>query len=334
MDELRAMRVFVAVADQGSMAAAAREMDLAPAVVTRLVAELEASLGARLMQRTTRRLSMTEAGERYLERARRILTELEEARAVVDDVSASPRGHLRILAPPAFAIHQLARQLPAFTRRHPDVTIELHTPGPVTAPDESFDISLLATREALDGDFVARLLACSEVVLCASPDYVKRRGDPRHPDDLSEHDTMLPRRMDAEREVVFSRIDGRGQPFVASPKQRPVLRSEHLDVMYAAALNGLGIAGLPSFVAQDALRSGKLLRMLPQWRLFALAIWATVPSRHYMPARTRAMLDHLLHAFGGEHVDPWLGKKIKPEQPAARRRRQPPGGEVRGRPGA
>lgn len=324
MDELRAMRVLVAVADRGNMAAAARELDLSPAVVTRLVAELEADLGARLMQRTTRRLSITEAGERYLERARRILAEVEEARALVDDVSAAPRGHLRILAPPAFAIHQLARHLPAFTRVHPEVTIELHTPGPVAAPDEAFDITLMATREPPNGEFVARLLACSDIVLCASPGYLRRRGNLGHPDDLSEHDTMLPRRMDAARDVVFSRVDKRGTPFTASPKRQPLLRSEHLDVMYAAALNGLGIAGLPSFVAQDALRAGRLTRVLPQWRLFALQVWAAVPSRHYMPARTRAMLDHLLQAFGGEHVDPWLGTAIRPPPPGPKGRRRTP----------
>ena len=149
------MRAFVRVIDAGSFAGAAREMNQSPAVVTRLVADLEEHLGARLINRTTRRLALTDIGEAYLERTRAILTEVEEAEALASSATSEPRGHLRVLAPPAFAVHQLAKHLPAFHEQYPKVTIELAAPGPVEGMDEAFDVTILSVaRRPLDGDFV------------------------------------------------------------------------------------------------------------------------------------------------------------------------------------
>ena len=125
MDQLRAIKVFVRVIDEGSFAAAARALDLAPAVVTRLVAELEEHLGTRLLNRTTRRLSLTEIGEAYLERARRILADVDEAAALAASATQEVRGLLRVLCPPAIAVHQLAKHLPKFHREYPLVTLEI-----------------------------------------------------------------------------------------------------------------------------------------------------------------------------------------------------------------
>ena len=172
MDQLRAMRVFARVIDEGSFAKAARALDLAPAVVTRLVAELEEHLGARLINRTTRRLALTDTGEAYLERVRQIMTEVEEAEALASVATSEPRGHLRVLSPPAFAVHQIAKHLPKFHAQYPLVTLELSAPGPVDSVDENFDVTIITVRRPLaDGDFVARRLARSEVIACASPEY-------------------------------------------------------------------------------------------------------------------------------------------------------------------
>ncbi|MFT3663629.1 LysR substrate-binding domain-containing protein [Piscinibacter sp.] len=308
MDRLHSMRAFVKVIDAGSFAAAAREMNLSPAVVTRLVADLEEHLGARLMNRTTRRLALTDIGEAYLERARAILTEIEEAEALAGSAASEPRGHLRVLATPAFAVHQLAKHLPAFHEQYPKVTIELTAPGPVEAMDEAFDVTLLSvSRRALDGNFVARRLARTEVVACASPAYLDRRGRPQHPEDLVDHDAMLPSFL---REVSFVRgEDGDGAAggeSVSLSTPRPLLGTTHVDLLYAAALHGLGIAGLPSFVAEDALREGVLERVLPEWRLFDAVLYAAMPTRKHVPARTRVFVDFLVKAFGGEDRDPWL----------------------------
>lgn len=308
MDRLHSMRAFVRVIDAGSFAGAAREMNLSPAVVTRLVADLEEHLGARLINRTTRRLALTDIGEAYLERVRAILTEVEEAEALASAAASEPRGHLRVLAPPAFAVHQLAKLLPAFHTQYPKVTIELAAPGPVESLDETFDVTILSVaRRPLDGDFVARRLAKSEVITCASPAYLDRRGRPGHPDELAAYDAMMPAFL---RELSFTRgVVGDDEPagdIVTLTPPRPVLGTTHIDMLYAAALHGLGIAGLPSFVAEDALREGALERVLPQWRLFEARLYAAMPTRKHVPARTRAFVDFLVQAFGGEDRDPWL----------------------------
>lgn len=311
MDQLKAMRVFARVIDEGGFAAAARALDVAPAVVTRLVAELEAHLGARLLNRTTRRIALTEVGDAFLERTRRILGEIEEAEALASAATSDPRGHLRVLVPPALAVHQLAKHLPRFHHKYPQVTVELHSPGPVETLDEAFDLTLFSARRPLaGGDFVARRLARTEVILCASPEYLDRRGRPLHPSELAQHDTLLPPISELQRGIDFHRGHwGDDEPageMVTLVPQRPVLSTSHTDTMYAAALHGLGIAGLPSFLIEDALLEHALERVLPEWGLFSMTLWAAMPTRKHVPARTRAFLDFLLGVFGGEDRDPWL----------------------------
>lgn len=309
MDRLHSMRVFCRVIDAGSFAAAAREMNLSPAVVTRLVADLEEHLGARLINRTTRRLALTDIGEAYLERARQILTEVEEAEALASTASSEPRGHLRVLAPPAFATHQLAKLLPRFHAQFPKITIELSAPGPVETVDENFDVSIISLgRRPLDGDFVARRLARSEVIACASPEYLDRNGRPEHPGDLVLHEAMVPTFL---REITFFQgawgdDEPAGESYTLQTNKRPVLGTVHTDTLYAAALHGLGISGLPSFVVEDALLEHALERVLPQWHMFTLTLYAAMPTRKHVPARTRAFVDFLVQAFGGEDRDPWL----------------------------
>jgi DNA-binding transcriptional LysR family regulator len=308
MDRLHSMRVFSRVIDEGSFAGAARQLNLSAAVVTRLVADLEEHLGARLINRTTRRLALTDTGELYLERVRQILTEVEEAEALASAATSEPRGHLRVLTPPAFAVHQLAKHLPRFRQLYPRVTIELAAPGPVETVDENYDVTIIQVgREPLDGDFVARLLARSEVITCASPEYLDRRGRPHHPNDLHNHEAMLPI---FARELTFHRgplgDDGPSGEAVTLVPQRPALSTTHSDTLYAAALAGMGISGLPSFVVEDALLEHALERVLLEWRVLTVRLYAAMPTRKYVPARTRAFVDFLVQTFGGREHDPWL----------------------------
>lgn len=316
MDRLQSMRVFARVADLGSFAAAARDLDLSGTVVTRLVADLEAHLGARLINRTTRRLALTDTGESFRERLRHILSELEEAEALAGAATSEPRGVVHVLCPPAFAVHQLAPLLPAFKARFPKVAIDLSAPGPVSTVDDGFDISiLLLFQEALQGEFVARLLARSAWIVCASPAYLNERGRPQHPADLLHHRAMVP---NSVRGVSF-RADASLDPSPggsASPAERArtvtldtvraTLSTSHIDTLYAAARAGLGIAGLPSFVVHPALQDGSLERVLPDWQLAQGHLYLAMPTRKYVPARTRALWDFLLEACGGEDKDPWL----------------------------
>ena len=310
MDRLTSMRVFTKVIDAGSFAGAARELNLSPAVVTRLVADLEEHLGTRLINRTTRSLALTEAGGAYLERVRQILSEVDEAEAFASAATSEPRGHLRVLSPPAFAVHQVAKHLPKFRAQYPLVTIELVAPGPVETVDENFDVSIvIVTGKPLDGDFVARRLARSEIIACAAPEYLNRKGRPQHPSELPQHESILPTFL---RELTFYRhAAGQGESrepsesVVFTPK-RAALSTTHIDTVYASALAGLGIAGLPSFVAEDALMEHALERVVPEWQIATQMIYAAMPTRKYVPARTRAFVDFLVASFGGTDHDPWL----------------------------
>jgi DNA-binding transcriptional LysR family regulator len=308
VDRLHSMRVFSRVIEEGSFAGAARQLNLSAAVVTRLVADLEEHLGARLINRTTRRLALTDTGELYLERVRQILTEVEEAEALASAATSEPRGHLRVLAPPAFAVHQIAKHLPKFRSMYPRVTLELASPGPVDTVDENYDVTIIQVgREPLDGDFVARLLARSEVITCAAPEYLDLHGRPTHPNDLPRHEAMLP---SYTREITFYRgsrgeDDPAGETVRLVPA-RPALSTIHSDTMYAAALAGMGISGLPSYVVEDALLDHALERVLPEWRVLTLRLYAAMPTRKYVPARTRAFVDFLVQIMGGEERDPWL----------------------------
>lgn len=309
MDQLRAMRVFARVIDTGGFARAAKALDIAPAVATRLVAELEEHLGARLLHRTTRRLTLTDVGEAYLERVRGILSEVDDAAALASAATAQPRGTLRVLSPPGFAVHQLAELLPGFRERYPMVGVELTVQGPVETVDDHHDVTLLVALRELDGGFVARPLATTEVILCAAPGYLARHGTPAHPRDLPDHEVLMPLSPAARRELQFHPAAG-GPAFKVEMTRTPALGARHSDTLYAAALAGLGIAGLPSFVPARALRQRELVRVLPAWRLRTIPVIAAMPTRKHLPARTRVFVDYLAECLSTgpstPGCDPWL----------------------------
>jgi DNA-binding transcriptional LysR family regulator len=307
MDQLRAMRVFSRVIDAGGFAKAATALDIAPAVATRLVAELEEHLGARLINRTTRRLALTDVGEEYLERVRNILSEVDDAEAVAGIATAEARGRLCVLVPPGFAVHQLAKHLPRFRALHPKVSLELTVSPSVDAPDENHDVTIIVQRvKPIEGAFIARRIATAEVVLCATPEYLAQHGRPKHPRDLANHDTLMPIPPSEQRELTFTPAWGGGDPEVVELKKLPPLMTTHSDTLYAAALAGLGIAGLPSLICEDALMEQALERVLPQWHMQTLTLFAAMPTRKHVPMRTRAFIDFLVDTFGRSERDPWL----------------------------
>jgi DNA-binding transcriptional LysR family regulator len=309
MDRLHSMRVFARVIDEGSFAAAARALEVSAAVVTRLVADLEAHLGVRLIHRSTRRLALTDTGAAYLERVRAILSDVEEADALAVASVSEPKGHLRVLVPSAFAVHQLAKHLPRFREQCPLVTVALTAgTGLLEAADEAFDVSILVTGDGLpDGDFVARHLAASEVVACAAPTYLDRCGRPDHPEDLRRHQCLVATMPSASR---LWRFEHGTVPHPASDvveiEPHAALTANHGGALYAAGLAGLGVVCLPSYLVEDALVRHELERVLPEWRISSLEVFAAMPTRKYVPARTRAFMDFLVDAFGSVEGDPWL----------------------------
>lgn len=304
MDVLRGMQVFTAVVDAGSFAGAARKLDLAPAVVTRLVAELENHLGARLLNRTTRRLALTDVGDAYLQRARGILSEVDEAHTLAAAATTQAQGHLRVLIGPALAMW-LARRLPQFRQAYPKVTLELSSWGMVTAPDDNYDVSVLTVSAGatLQGGYVARLLARSEVVISASPQYLARHPAVRHPRDLATHECLLPTLPNQPREMVVYHMESE-QRIGVTPSI--ALISNHADTLHSAAVAGMGLLVMSSYLMEESLRTGALVRVLPHWHVARYHIYAAIPSRQHLPLRTRVFLDFLVQCLGGKDRDPWL----------------------------
>jgi len=314
VDKLETMRVFACVAREGTLANAARALGVTPTAVTRQLADLEAQLGARLVNRTTRHLALTEIGQRYLENAKQILNGVDDAEAMVREDIGHPDGRLRVQSASAFATHQLVPHLSEFRARFPNVSLDLSVTAAVTMMNENFDVCLLMLdRDLPDSSIVARELARSEIVSCASPSYLNRRGRPRHPSDLLRHDLVVPHNL--KREVLFSRTrcDAMPQGETLTIKLPPAaFDSNDLELNFQAAVEGIGVAGLPSFVVAEALRTGKLERVLPEWNVQTLRLYAAVPTRHYLPVRSRAFVDFLCGCFGGTDSDPWLATMSAP----------------------
>jgi len=293
MDRLQSMRVFQQVVEQGSFAAAARRMDLAPAVVTRLVGDLEQHLGARLLNRTTRRLSLTQAGEAYLDRLRAILADIDEAESMVQTQTQDMRGTIRILAPPVLATHTLAPAMVSFQRLHPCVSFDVHVED---APDPAlveYDLALLNGGAQLDADVVARPVIQSHAVFCASPGYLQQHGVPRVPEDLFRH-RCLRLRIPNVRPAPMRLLNPHEGDRVLELDLPAVLMANHTDTLLRATIEGAGISSQPIDLLAPLLKAGTLQRVLDPWITARLVMVAALPGRKYMPSRTRAFLDHLV----------------------------------------
>lgn len=291
MDRLLSMRVFRRVIDEGSFAGAARALDLSPAVVTRLVADLEAHLGARLLQRTTRRLSVTDAGAAYAERLRGILADIDDADASVGEATRELAGQLHIAAPPLLASHLVAPLIAGFRQLHPNIRFEIDAVGWDGSAVESHDLTLLATDEGYDGNIVARRIHDVDTVLVASPAYLARRGVPQQPADLTTH-ACLRLRMPGLRPHVW-RLRRAGTDDVADVPVVPVVWANHAEALLRAALDGAGIISTSGEIVAAHLARGELVRVLIPWTVGRLSIYAALPSRKYTPQRVRAFLDYM-----------------------------------------
>lgn len=314
MDELKTMRTFVKVVDEGSFAGAARALNVANSVVTRAVAELEQSLNARLLHRTTRALSLTDVGAQYLERVRGILEDIDDANNQATETNGSIRGRLRVAAPQEVLTASLARLVPRFAQQHPGLAIQLMLSGADDqTPDDAADVTILVHGpEPLNGNFVARLLAHAEVVLCATPEYLRRHAPIHKPEDLLQHTILVPESAFERKVWLFhtDAADGGTETATLQP-QRSAITAHNASVLIAAARGHYGIAGALSLNVADELHAGVLERVLPAWAAASYRVYAAVPSRSHLPRRTRAFIDFLVAQYGGEARDPWLAGRVR-----------------------
>ena len=296
------MRVFAKVVEQGGFARAATALGISNAVATRSVADLEAHLGTRLLNRTTRKLSLTESGQQYLERVRHILADIDDAESLAQSSSAQPGGTLRIYCHPGFGQAQLAALLPRFARQYPSVVLDVTlTDHPVDLVEEGFDAGIFIGLQKFDAGMVARRLATSKVVLCASPDYVARRGEPQVPEDVSRHD-CLNFAFDQLRHAWPVQWENRQVNVPVTSR----MVSNNGEVLRQAALAGMGIMIRPSFTLFDDLTSGRLVQLLKEHHLGELVVSLVYPSRRLPPAKVRRFVDFMCGLFPDPEADPWL----------------------------
>ncbi|MGA9912831.1 MAG: LysR family transcriptional regulator [Paraburkholderia sp.] len=299
MDRLRAFEVFVTVVSRGSFTRAADALDTSPANVTRYVNELEAHLGTRLLNRTSRKLSLTEGGETLYARCKSILDDVAETEGLVSSASVEPRGRLRINAPVSFGILHLAPLWPEFMRKYPRVELDVSLIDRVVdIVEEGYDLAIRISR-AGSTSHAARKLATSRNILCASPAYLARYGYPAAPADLVEHRCIG---------YAYAATGNEWQLIDSERKTHAVKVNYHMhtnngDTARAAALAGQGVIWQPTFLIGSDLRAGTLIQLLPDYRLPDIDVLALYPSRRHLSAKIRAVVDFLVDAFGG--VPPW-----------------------------
>lgn len=295
MDRLRAFKVFTMVVARGSFTHAADALDTSPANVTRYVSELESHLGTRLLNRTSRRLSLTESGEALYERAKSILEDVAEAETIASAAALHPRGRLRINVPVSFGTNHLAPLWPIFMVRHPDIELDIDLSDRVVdLVEEGYD---LAVRISRSGSLtsVGRKLTDSRNMLCASPAFLARAGTPQTLEELPLYSFLAYSLWTGGDALPFIDATGKTHPV----RMTPVMHANNGGTLRAAALAGRGIVNQPTFLVGEDIRAGRLVALLPDYRLPDVDILAVYPSRRHLSMKVRAMVDFLVESFRG-----------------------------------
>ena len=292
MDKFDAMQTFVRVAEAGSFIAVARQLQVARSVVTRQVAALEKHLGAKLITRTTRSLTLTAAGAAYLEKCRVILNMVDAAESGVAEEKAVPRGRIRLGLPLSFGLLELMPALLDFARDQPQVELVMDLSDQrANLVEEGLDLSIRITNDLQPGDIVRPLGRCRLLTL-ASPGYLALHAEPRHPDELRHHECLIYANDSAPGHWLFR--DG-GQTLQVAVRGRIVANNGVL--LTEAAARGLGITHQPDFIAAPYLARGQVRELLQAYERAPLGIYAVLPSNRYIPHRVSALIEHLARAI-------------------------------------
>jgi len=277
VDKLRAMRLFVRLADLGSFTRVAEQSDVSKSMISKEVRRLEDDLGARLLHRSTRNVQLTHVGESYLQRAREILARVDEADSFVRDLQHTPRGKLKINAPMALGITELSKMFADFMRAYPDVELDIHLGDEdVDLVEEGFDLGFRASSRPFDSRYVGRPLTEFGYHVCASPSYLEAHAPINLPRDLQGHNCF-----------VYSYFKGKNVwPVEDGVEIKGTLRVNSVLFMMEAIKADLGLGFLPDFVCRDALEKGDLVELLPHSKRPKLTLYALYPTRHFVPVTT------------------------------------------------
>jgi len=293
MDRIEAMRAFVTVVNESTFTRAAERLDTSPQLVSKYVSQLETHLGVRLLNRTTRRIHLTEAGSQYYQRAQQVLSDIDDMENQLGDLQTEAQGLLRISAPVSFAIRHMAPLLSEFQKAHPAVGIDLQlNDRKVDIVEEGFDIALRIGR-LKSSSLIAKRLAPVRLVLCASPAYLEQYGTPGKPEDLSGHRYL--------RYSYMNMDPGHSLQKWLQDNSRESTRgmvSNNGDVLVEAAIAGTGIALQPTFIAGAAIREGKLRVVLPDHEPEPMALYAVYAHRQLLASKVRSFIDFIDGFFG------------------------------------
>lgn len=298
MDRFQAIRVFAQVVEQGHLSRAAERLGLSTSAVSRHVADLEAHLGVRLLNRTTRRLSLTEAGQAFYERSVQLLADLEEAEAAVSSGAVTPRGTLRLTCSITFGIRRLAPAIAAFAARHPAVRFEIElSDRQVDIVDEGIDLAV-RIGDVGPQTLIGRRIGSMQLVCCAAPGYLAAHGAPARPAELARHACLTYAYSATGNAWRF--VDAKGGEHVVRVQGGVHANNGRMLTVLAAA--GMGVALEPDFIVAPELASGALVAILPGYAPPASGIYAVYPSRRHLSAKVRAFVDFLGERFRGGAV--------------------------------
>jgi len=293
MESLEGLPVFVRAARDGSFSAAARALGLTPSAVSKQIGRLEDQLSVRLFNRTTRRLSLTEEGAAFFERASRILADLDDAAAAVSSLRGEARGRLRVTMPTAFGVIHLLPSLPGFLARHPEVTLEIDLNDRfVNMIEEGFDVAL-RVGDLQDSSLIGRRIAANRRVMAAAPSYLKDRKAPATPDDLAGHNCLIYTYRTQRND--WHLVDAEGEERLVTVSGN--LETNNPMMLRASALAGLGIVLLPLWIIGPDIKAGRLVQLLPDYHWPDSAIQAVYPPGRHLSARVRAFVDFLVEQF-------------------------------------
>ncbi len=292
MNYLENMRCFVSVVEAGSISAAAERLNVAKSMVSRRLKELEQHLGVQLMTRTTRSQSLTETGQAYLERCRRILADVDELDSSVASQQASLSGQLKIAAPLTFGVHHLTPAINEFIAQHPEIEFDINfNDRRVDLVQDGFDLAI-RIGELNDSTMVARRIAPIRRAVCANRDYLERYGEPTHPNDLRQHRVL--HYSNLPHASWRYRMPNGSQGSVNVPTK---ILANNGDFIRCAAIAGHGIVLLPTFVIHDALRDGSLIPILTHYEWPELTMYAIYPQTRHLSIRVRSFIDFLIDRF-------------------------------------
>lgn len=294
MDRFENARVFVTVVEAGGFTPAAERLGLSRAAASKHVLQLEERLGSRLLNRTTRRVSVTEAGRSFYGQCRRILSELEDAERAASELHNEPRGELRVVAPTNFGLAEIGTAITDLVTAYPRLRINLTLNDRVTDPIEAgFDIAIsVGMPRGTSSSLVARKLNTSRRILCAAPDYLAQHGTPRKPEDITRHACLTYSYLDEPDEWHLTGDDGERVVKVSGP-----IVTSHRQVLTTAAVRGLGIAYGPAIFFRAELDAGRLVRVLPQFQLPEATIYAVYPASRQLTAKVQAFNDFMARYF-------------------------------------